>query len=123
MNQRPVNLNLFTIKFPITAIASILHRVCGVILFVSLPFWLWALQFSLESEADFAKLQDCFSHVSVRFAVWVSLSALAYHFVAGVRHILMDMGYGESKKGGCFGAKLVFFIAILLSLLLGWWIW
>ncbi|MDU2487402.1 MAG: hypothetical protein E7D17_07265 [Citrobacter freundii] len=28
--QRPVNLDLQTIRFPITAIASILHRVSGV---------------------------------------------------------------------------------------------
>ncbi|MCH1448834.1 MAG: succinate dehydrogenase, cytochrome b556 subunit, partial [Litoricolaceae bacterium] len=31
--ERPVNLDLTTFSFPITAIASILHRVSGVILF------------------------------------------------------------------------------------------
>ncbi|MGL4928928.1 MAG: succinate dehydrogenase cytochrome b556 large subunit, partial [Plesiomonas sp.] len=34
--QRPVNLDLKTISFPITAIASILHRVSGVITFIAL---------------------------------------------------------------------------------------
>jgi IS1 family transposase len=33
--QRPVNLDLQTIRFPVTAIASILHRVSGVITFVA----------------------------------------------------------------------------------------
>ena len=32
-SERPVNLDLTTFRFPVTAIASILHRVCGVILF------------------------------------------------------------------------------------------
>ena len=33
-SERPVNLDLTTFHFPVTAIASILHRVCGVILFL-----------------------------------------------------------------------------------------
>jgi len=31
--DRPVNLDLGTFRFPITAIASIMHRISGVILF------------------------------------------------------------------------------------------
>ncbi|MBV8802224.1 MAG: succinate dehydrogenase, cytochrome b556 subunit, partial [Gammaproteobacteria bacterium] len=41
--QRPKNLNLFTIRFPVPAIASILHRISGFILFLLIPFMLWAL--------------------------------------------------------------------------------
>ncbi|HEY1026500.1 MAG TPA: succinate dehydrogenase, cytochrome b556 subunit, partial [Pseudomonas sp.] len=35
-SQRPVNLDLRTIKLPITAYTSILHRISGVILFVGI---------------------------------------------------------------------------------------
>ncbi|HLF66576.1 MAG TPA: succinate dehydrogenase, cytochrome b556 subunit, partial [Gammaproteobacteria bacterium] len=35
--NRPINLNLFTIRFPLPAIVSILHRVSGVFLFLLLP--------------------------------------------------------------------------------------
>ncbi|MGL5372028.1 MAG: succinate dehydrogenase, cytochrome b556 subunit, partial [Plesiomonas shigelloides] len=48
--QRPVNLDLKTISFPITAIASILHRVSGVITFIALGILLWLLSLSLSSE-------------------------------------------------------------------------
>ncbi|MGL1161857.1 succinate dehydrogenase, cytochrome b556 subunit, partial [Vibrio parahaemolyticus] len=41
--QRPVNLDLTTIRFPVTAIASILHRVSGVITFVAVGILLWLL--------------------------------------------------------------------------------
>ncbi len=123
MDQRPVNLNLLNIKFPITAIVSICHRVSGVVLLISLPFWLWALESSLKSGADFAKLQDCFAHLSVKIAIWLSLSALSFHFFAGIRHMLMDMGYGESKCAGRFTARSVFLLTILLSIIIGYWLW
>ena len=36
-NRNPKNLNLFTIRFPVPAMVSILHRVSGVVLFVLMP--------------------------------------------------------------------------------------
>lgn len=123
MGKRPVNLNLLTIKFPITAIASICHRVSGIVLLISLPFWLWALDSSLKSEANFANLQDCFSHLSMKLGVWVVLSALSFHFFAGIRHMIMDIGYGESKSVGRLTAKSVFVLTILLSIIIGYWLW
>jgi hypothetical protein len=47
--QRPVNLDLKTIRFPVTAIASILHRVSGVITFVAVGILLWLLEKSGET--------------------------------------------------------------------------
>lgn len=123
MGKRPVNLNLLTIKFPITAIASICHRVSGVVLLISLPFWLWALDSSLKSEANFASLQDCFSYLPVKLGVWLALSALTFHFFAGIRHMIMDMGYGESKSVGRLSAKGVFVVTIILSIIIGCWLW
>lgn len=51
--QRPVNLDLKTIRFPVTAIASILHRVSGVITFVAVGILLWLLGTSLSSPEGF----------------------------------------------------------------------
>lgn len=51
--QRPINLQLQTIHFPVTAIASILHRVSGVITFVAVGILLWLLGLSLSSLEGF----------------------------------------------------------------------
>ena len=39
----PVFLNLFRIRFPAGAIASIAHRISGILLFLSLPLLAWLL--------------------------------------------------------------------------------
>lgn len=120
---RPVNLDLTTIKFPITAISSILHRISGVILFVMMPFLLYLLQQSLYSAEQFDLLADHMSGFFIKFLVWGTLSALLYHLVAGVRHIIMDMGFGESLAGGRLGSKLVIGLSLILAVLVGVWIW
>ena len=90
--QRPVNLNLFTIKFPIPAIVSILHRISGVIVFLLIPLLLWMLHASLASVEQFDALRDTLDSPLIRFTLWVGLSALLFHLVAGIRHLFMDAG-------------------------------
>ena len=91
--QRPVNLDLQTIRFPITAIASILHRVSGVITFVAVGILLWLLGTSLSSPEGFLTAASIMDSFFVKFIMWGILTALAYHVVVGIRHLMMDFGY------------------------------
>ena len=123
-DKRPVNLDLSTIKFPVTAIASITHRVTGVAIFLALPILLWMLDRSLASPESFADLKELMmTSLLVKLVVWAILSVLLYHLVAGIRHLIMDAGVGESLEGGRRGAKLTFLISVVLILLVGGWIW
>jgi succinate dehydrogenase / fumarate reductase cytochrome b subunit len=122
-SERPVNLDLTTFRFPITAIASILHRVSGVILFFGSFILMALLGLSLENEAGFADALSLLDNGFVAFIVWGVLAALAYHFVAGVKHLLMDMGYGETIESGPVFAKVSIALAVLLMLLAGVWVW
>lgn len=122
--QRPVNLDLKTISFPITAIASILHRVSGVITFIALGILLWLLSLSLSSEQGFAQAQAITDTFLVKFILWGILTALAYHVVGGVRHLLMDLGFGEENLAvASRSARIAFAITIILSLLAGGLVW
>tara|TARA_B100000446_G_scaffold53747_1_gene49969 strand:- start:4928 stop:5302 length:375 start_codon:yes stop_codon:yes gene_type:complete len=122
-DKRPVNLDLSTIKFPVTAIASITHRVTGVAIFLALPILLWMLDRSLASPESFADLKALMTSPLVKLVVWAILAVLLYHLVAGIRHLIMDTGVGETLEGGRRGAKLVFIISAVLILLVGGWIW
>ncbi|WP_041523048.1 succinate dehydrogenase, cytochrome b556 subunit [Gilvimarinus agarilyticus] len=122
-NNRPVNLDLTTIKFPITAIVSILHRVSGVFIFAGMAVLLWMLDSSLSSEEGFAAVQDALASPVCKFIIWAVLAGLAYHLVAGVRHLIMDCGIGESYEGGRLGAKLVLVFSVILIVLAGVWVW
>lgn len=122
-NQRPVNLEISTIKLPITAIVSILHRISGVFLFAGVAVLLWLLDGSLASEEQFVALQETLTQPVWQIVVWAVVAALAYHMVMGVRHLIMDCGIGESLKGGRLGAKLALALAVVLIVLAGVWIW
>lgn len=122
-NQRPVNLDISTIKLPVTAVVSILHRISGVFLFAGVAVLLWLLDASLTSEAQFAALAEAISQPFWQVVIWLVLAALAYHLAAGVRHMLMDGGLGESLQGGRLGAQLVLAVFALLAILAGVWVW
>lgn len=121
--QRPVNLNLFTIRFPRTAIVSILHRITGVLIFLSLPLLLCALQQSISSADSFAHLQASLASVLGKIFAWFILSAFLCHILAGLRHLFMDMGVGETLKAARFSAALVLTLVIFSMLGLGFLLW
>jgi succinate dehydrogenase / fumarate reductase cytochrome b subunit len=120
--KRPINLDLTTIKFPCTAIASILHRVSGLLLFLFIPFLLWMLAKSLGSEAGFLGMRENLGHPLAKVTIWLLLASIIYHLLAGIRHILMDIGFAESLQGGRIGAYIVMILAAILSLLAGVWL-
>lgn len=121
--KRPKNLNLFTIKFPIPAIVSILHRASGVFLFLLMPLLLWAFSTSLASEADFNNLREFLSSPLSKVVIWVFLAALCYHLIAGIRHLLMDIHIGEELKTGRLMAKLTIVVSAVFIVILGVWLW
>lgn len=121
--QRPVNLDLFTIKFPITAITSILHRISGVLLFLLIPLFLWMLSASLGDSVRFAALQDLLSCFVSKLLLLSFLAALFYHLLAGIRHLLMDAGWGEELVQARASARGLIVLTVIFVLLAGIWLW
>jgi succinate dehydrogenase / fumarate reductase, cytochrome b subunit len=123
-NSRPINVgigDLVSFKWPITAISSITHRVAGVVLFIGVAFMLYALDLSLSSEQGFISLKGMMVSPLGKLITWGLLSALGYHFVAGIKHLLMDIGVGETLEGAQFAAKTtLFFSAVLIALAAIW---
>lgn len=115
--------NLMHYRFPVMAIASIFHRLSGFILFLMIPFILWILDASLKSSASFNQLHQCLSYPVSKFFVWVLLSALAYHVIAGIKHLIMDLGHLESKVGGKISSTIVMLLAFVVIIALGVWLW
>ncbi|WP_370978188.1 succinate dehydrogenase, cytochrome b556 subunit [Agaribacterium sp. ZY112] len=123
MDKRPVNLDLSTVKFPVTAIVSILHRVSGVVLLGAILLLLWALDVSLSSEEGFAFIKELLDNVFVKLIVWAMLAAVIYHLVAGVRHLLMDLGFWEELQSGKASATASLVLSVILIALAGVWLW
>jgi succinate dehydrogenase / fumarate reductase cytochrome b subunit len=122
-DTRPVNLDIGTMKLPITAYASILHRISGVVLFIVIGLMIYALDLSLSSEAEFDSLASMLSSPVAKLILWAVLAGLIYHSVAGVKHLVMDMGYGETFEGGVLGSRITFVLSAILIALAGVWVW
>ena len=122
-DTRPVNLDLGTIDLPVTAYASITHRVTGVLMFFSSFLMLWALDKSLASEASFNEVAAVLSSPVAKVISWAIASVLTYHALAGIKHLIMDPGIGETMRGGVVGARTVFVLAAAASVLWGLLIW
>jgi len=110
---------IFFYKFPLMAIASILHRISGVILFLFIPFMLWVFATSMNSRVGFQQVMYCFDRFTLKFFIWVMLSALVYHLLAGVRHLFMDMGFAETLKGARASSAFVIIVSVLVMIWMG----
>ena len=117
----PVFLNLAQIRFPIGAIASIAHRVSGVLLFIALPVVAVLLDTSLRDEAGFASVRDLISSPLAVVAAGVLVWALVHHVLAGIRHLLMDVGIGGELERARASARLVLIAAPALAVFLLSW--
>ena len=122
-DKRPVNLDIGTMRLPITAWASITHRASGVFLFAGMAVLIWALDASLASPESFASLQEWLAGPLPKLVIWAVVSGLIYHSLAGVKHLIADFGIGETMEGGILGARIVIGLSVVLILLAGVWIW
>lgn len=92
-------------------------------MFFALCFVLWAWATSLSSKEGFDLVVNVMNSFLAQFIAFGTLSVLAYHLVGGVRHLFMDMGYGEELKSGNSSAVFVLVLWVILTLLAGAWIW
>ncbi len=110
-------------RLPLTAWTSIAHRASGVFLFAGMAVLIRMLDASLAGPESFATLQECLSGPLAKLVIWAVLAGLIYHSVAGVKHLIMDLGVGESMEGGTRGSQIIIGVSALLILLAGVWIW
>jgi len=111
----PKFLNLIKIKLPPGGIASIGHRVSGVLMFLLIPFIAWEFSRSLESEEGFREVQDCLQSTPVILLSLVLVWSLSHHLLAGVRHLFLDMEIGVEKNSANATAWLVNLGALLMT--------
>ena len=118
--------DLPTYRLLLAGWVSILHRISGAILFLLMPFIVWMFDTSLSSEFSFAKFTSAFSNgvgfVPGWFFKLVALAILwayLHHFIAGVRHLWMDINHAVSKEFGRSSAIVTLSLSLGLTVVLG----
>ncbi len=125
------NINAFkdltTYRMPPAAWVSILHRVSGVVMFLLMPFIIWMLDVSISSEISFEKFKSTFNGgmLGLPGFVW-KLIALAliwsylHHFIAGLRHVWMDVSHAAvNKQFGRTSALFTLIVSVVVTVVLG----
>jgi len=106
------------------AVVSILHRISGVVLFLGVPILLYWLHCSLASPESFLHLKATLSQAPWNLVLWLISSAMVYHSVAGIRHVLMDCGVlPESLPMASHTAVITLIASIFCVVFLGVWLW
>lgn len=122
-HKRPKHLALHLIKLPLAGYVSILHRISGALLFLSLPLLLWALQASLLSIETYTQLMQVLKH-PLNKLVWLGLLwAFMHHFCAGIRYLAIDLRLTSSLKLARISSQWVMGVSLLLTVLIGAKLW
>lgn len=124
VSKRPVYLNLLAIRQPIPAVASILHRISGAVLFFfGVPVALWAVQSSLASPDAYAAFVSTMRHPVAKLVTLVLVWAYLHHLFAGIRHLLQDVQIGIELKPARLSATAGTVAAVVLTLIVGARLW
>lgn len=120
-SPRPFFLNLLAIRLPVGAVASILHRGSGALLALSTPALVYGLMLSLRSAQDFQSLAEWVGSGFGKLVMLACVWALAHHFLAGLRHLGFDLGWGEDRRTSRMTAWLSMGLAVTITGLVAVW--
>jgi succinate dehydrogenase / fumarate reductase, cytochrome b subunit len=120
---RPKHLEIAKIRLPLPGIISILHRVSGALMFLAIPFMLYALEGSLSSAERFDAFRSCISHPLMKIALLGILWAYLHHVCAGTRFLFLDIHKGLDLPTARLTAKLVLVVSLALTVVIGALVW
>ena len=120
---RNINIgDLAHYRLPIPGIISILHRISGALLFLSIPLLLGVLQASVNP--DVAVFRGLYGHPLVKLILFVLLWSVLHHLCAGIRYLIMDVNHGATElKAGRQSAAIVMVVSVALTLIVGVKLW
>jgi succinate dehydrogenase / fumarate reductase cytochrome b subunit len=106
-------------RLPMAGIASILHRISGLLMFVLLPVALYLFEQSLLSEDSYAHFLAIATMPIVKLILLALVWAYLQHFCTGVRHLVMDMHIGLDKDSARKSAVMALIVSLALTAVIG----
>lgn len=104
-------------------LASFVHRISGVALVLLLPVYLYCLNALTGSPDDYSRVQSAMHSVPGKLILWLVGTVLIYHLVNGIRFILLDAGWFESRDLMRLTARLSLAAGVLAAFVLGGYLW
>lgn len=121
MPDRPLSPHLSVYKLKYTLVSSIVNRATGLALtagFLVLVYWVMSI---LGGPQAYQRTEDAFAHPLFKLVLSGFIFAFCYHFIAGIRHLVWDMGRGMERRQSQTSAWAVGVLSVLLTLLVVYW--
>ncbi len=119
--NRPLSPHLTIYRPQMSSMTSIFVRLTGIGLTLGFLLIVWWLLAAATGPGYFAFVDGLLTSWLGILVMVVSLWALWYHFLGGVRHLIWDMGYGfELKTADMMGYVMIggSFVLTLLTLVI-----
>lgn len=122
--KRPININLFKIQLPLSAMLSITHRISGILIFfLVLPVTALILSALYESQDSYNNFINFYSSNWLIKLFIISLVLIfQYHIFTGVRHMMMDFHLLEESLSSSFRSAVITLFLFLLNAVATVWI-
>ena len=93
-DNRPLSPHISIYRPQVTSVLSILHRITGIGLGVSLLFIVWWFFAAASSAEYFNFVSSILLSPPLKFIFLISIWAIWYHTLTGLRHLIWDAGFG-----------------------------
>ncbi len=123
LKPRPVYLNLLQIRLPIGGLVSIIHRITGIFLVISLPAALYLLDLSLDNQANFLKAKDLLFSDLGKIILILLGAIFLQHLFSGIRHLLIDIDIGVGKHAARNSAWVTLLATLIFIIAGGLMLW
>ncbi len=111
---------LLSYRLPLSGKSSILHRVSGALLFLSLPLIIVPLfAASVTSPESYAAISAWTSNPLCKLVLLALIWGYMHHFCAGIRYLILDLHIGMDKVSAQKSAGVVFGVSLALTLVFG----
>ncbi len=117
-SKNPLSPHLQIYRWQISSLISIFHRITGIINVMGLIIiclWIGLLFFG-ESRYGLINIffQSYFGKVFIMGFVW----SYSFHLLSGIRHLILDLGYGYEIKTANISAIIVIIGSLVLTVLM-----
>jgi succinate dehydrogenase / fumarate reductase cytochrome b subunit len=121
--KRPLWFNLSLLNLPVPGLVSILHRISGALLFLSMFWLLYLLEASLASQERYDAIRQTLAHPLSKLVLLALGWAFLHHLCAGIRYLFLDIHKGIDLPTARATGYTVIAVSLALTVLGGTLLW
>ena len=114
-DKRPLSPHISVYRPQINSITSIINRITGISMSLAAVLIVWWFLAAATSASYFDFVNGLLTSWLGLLVMFGSLWALWFHFLAGIRHLVMDFGYGYEIKSVDFWGWAVIGLSLVLT--------